>query len=100
MHQEFKTLAYRLPKRVAYHQSGGSFQLVLNFPLKAILLHPSWRAVFDLLSKEGFVPVGTIVPLVEPPDPEKVEIFLDDLVRQGFLERDGLSTLSLSPLVL
>jgi len=99
MHQEFKTLAYRLPKRVAYHQSGGSFQLVLNFPLKAILLHPSWRAVFDLLSKEGFVPVGTIVPLVEPPDPEKVESFLDDLVRKGFLERDGLSTLSQYPLV-
>ena len=99
MHQELKMLTYRLPKRVAYHESGGSFQLVLEFPLKAMLLHPSWRAVFDVLSKGGFVPVETIVPLVEPPDPKKVEVFLDDLVRKGFLERDGLSVLPEHPFV-
>lgn len=99
MHQELRTLAYRLPERVAYHQLGGSFQLVLNFPLKAIGLHSSWKAVFDLLSKGDFVPIETIVPLVEPADPDKVETFLDDLVRKGFLERDGLSTLSEYPFI-
>lgn len=99
MHQELKPLSYRLPKRVSYRQSGGSFQLVLNFPLKAIFLHPSWRAVFDLLSKGGDVPIETIIPLVDHSNPEKVEFFLDDLVRKGFLERDGLSALSEYPFV-
>lgn len=95
-----KSLAYRLRNGVTYHDIGGSPLLILDFPLKAIVFNRSWDLTFDLLSRGDFIPLKkNIASLVDPLDPGKVEIFLDDLVRKGFLERKGISTLLEYPFV-
>ena len=97
--QGFKKLAYRLPQTVTCHAINGRFQLVLDFPLKSIFLHPSWRVVFEILSKGDFAPLENIVPLVKGADPDKIELFFNDLVRKGFLEQEGSPLLADYPFV-
>jgi mycofactocin system glycosyltransferase len=97
--QDLKPLAYRKRKTVIYHERNGSPVLVLHFPLKAIVLSPSWKIVLNLLSKGEFIPFKNIAPLVEHANPEKIEIFLDNLVRKGYLEREGVSTIHDYPFV-
>lgn len=94
-----KKLAYRLPRNIAYHENNGSPQLVLDFPLKTISLHPSWRVVVKRLFGGTFIPLENIVPLVKGIGSDKIELFLNDLSRKGFLEQEGLSTLSDYPFV-
>ncbi|MFZ0451603.1 MAG: mycofactocin biosynthesis glycosyltransferase MftF [Desulfatiglandaceae bacterium] len=91
--------AYRLPKGVRWSERKGSFQLVLTFPLKAVLLHPSWSRVFRLLSKGKFVSLEQIAGLFKSQDQGKIELFLNDLSRKGFLEQEGFSKLSEYPYV-
>ena len=94
-----KPLAYRLPKTVSWQERNGSLQLVLAFPLKTIMLHRSWRAVFERLSSDNFVPLDKLAPLIHGAHPDEVELFLNDLFRKGFLEQEGFSTLSDYPFV-
>jgi mycofactocin system glycosyltransferase len=77
----------------------GELQVVRNFPLKTIILNRAWREIFDLFTHGDFVPLDEIVSLINPQSAERVERFLDGLVRKGFLERDGLSTLSKYPFI-
>jgi len=93
-YQRSKNLAYRLPKTVTYHEENGSFQLILDFPLKTIFLHPSWKAVIERLSKGTFIPLKEITPLVKGTVSDKVEFFLSDLSRKGFLEQEGIPKLA------
>jgi mycofactocin system glycosyltransferase len=67
--------------------------------LKTIVLHQTWRAIFNLFTQNNFVPIDAILPLIEPPLAERAEGFLDELVRKGFLERDGLSAISEYPFI-
>ncbi|MCJ7686221.1 MAG: glycosyltransferase, partial [Desulfobacteraceae bacterium] len=94
-----KPLAYRLPKRVAWQERNGSLQLTLAFPLKTIMLHRSWRAVFERLSSDTYLPLDKLAPLMHGAHPDEVELFLNDLFRKGFLEQEGFSTLSDYPFV-
>ena len=94
-----KPLAYRLPKRVAWQERNGSLQLTLAFPLKTIMLHRSWRAVFERLSSDTYLPLYKLAPLMHGAHPGEVELFLNDLFRKGFLEQEGFSTLSDHPFV-
>lgn len=94
-----KPLAYRLPKKVAWQERNGSLQLVLAFPLKTIMLHRTWRAVFERLSSDNFVPLDKLAPLIHGGYPDEVELFLNDLFRKGFLEQEGFSTLFDHPFV-
>ena len=77
----------------------GELQVVRNFPLKTIILNRAWREIFDLFTHGDFVPLDEIVSLINPQSAERVERFLDGLVRKGFLERGGLSTLSKYPFI-
>lgn len=97
--QDLRPLAYRKRKTVSYHERNGSPVLVLHFPLKAIVLSPSWKIVINLLSKGEFIPFKNIAPLVEHDNPEKIEIFLDNLVRKGYFESEGVSTIHDYPFV-
>jgi mycofactocin system glycosyltransferase len=87
-----KPLAYRLRDSVHYFQGNGSPFLVLDFPLKSIVLHPFWRPLFESLSSHGFMTFEKILSRVNHDDPIKIEIFLNGLVRKGFLEQDGCLT--------
>ena len=94
-----KPLAYRLPKRVVWQERNGSFQLTLAYPLKTILLHRSWRAVFECLSSDTYLPLNKLASLIHGVHPDEVELFLNDLSRKGFLELEGFSALSDHPFV-
>jgi len=84
-----KPLAYRLRRSVRYHNRNGCPVLILHFPLKAIILDSFSSLIFEHLSTGDFIPFERIVSSVNDADPGRVEIFLNSLVRKGFLEQEG-----------
>jgi mycofactocin system glycosyltransferase len=91
-----ETPSYRLrPPVRAQEKNGAHFSRLF---LKAMILH-SWKPVFEGLSKGGWVALEEISSLMTTSDPLRVESFLDDLVRKGYLEQQGLSSLLDFPLV-
>jgi len=94
-----KHLAYRLPQKVKLHTIHNSLVLVRSFPLKSIRLHTTWEPAFKLLSFGSFVTLEKIVQYLMDIDPEKIEIFLNSLVRKGFLEQEGVSLVTDTPFV-
>ncbi len=95
MHQEkIDNLAYRLRKKVSVHETAGTLQLVLSYPLKSIRIHPNWRILLKQLSDQEFSPFNPLPSVTGSRNPETVEFFLNELVRKGFLVRRGVSALS------
>ena len=92
--EKINNLAYRLRKSVSMPETDGNVQLVLSYPLKSVRIHPCWRNLFEHLSDQEFSSFDTIRSITESRSPEKLEFFLNDLVRKGFLERRGVSVLS------
>jgi mycofactocin glycosyltransferase len=88
-----KALAYRLRESVSCHRRDDSFVLLLPSPMKAVVLNRSWEPVFRRLSSGHFIPFAWIAAAMDPADPIKTELFLNRLVRKGFLEQVGLSDL-------
>jgi mycofactocin system glycosyltransferase len=84
-----KPLAYRLRDSVHYYQKNGSPMLVLDFPLKCIVLHPFLRPLFESFTNGSFVGLEQILSRIHHVDPVKIESFLNGLVRKGFLEQEG-----------
>ena len=97
--QDGTPLAYRLRKTVRYHEIESSLHLSLDYPLKAIVLNPIWKPTIHLLDRGPFIPIDDILPLIEPAVPEKIEAFLNALVRKGFLESEGYPSLNEYPFV-
>jgi mycofactocin system glycosyltransferase len=94
-----KPLAYRLRDSVHYCQNNGAPILVLDFPLKLIVLHPFWRPVFESLTNSSFMAFAKILARVNHADPIEIESFLNGLVRKGFLEQEGFSVPAQYPYV-
>ncbi len=92
-----KPLAYRLRKPVRHHLRDASPVLVLNFPLKYIILHPFWRSTIERLNTGTFIASESILSCIPRAAPRKVEAFLEDLVQKGFLEKEGSLLLSNYP---
>ncbi len=97
--QNRKPLAYSMRKSVRYYERNKSTLLILSFPLKVIILHHFWSPVFECLSKGNSVTFENILSLVNQSDSEKIELFLNDLVRKGFLKKEGFPILSNYPYV-
>lgn len=81
--------SYRLRKNVRYLEKGNSAYLILSYPLKVIILDPIWKRVMIVLGRQEFVPFRELVSLVNDLKPERIEIFLNELIRKGFLESQG-----------
>jgi mycofactocin system glycosyltransferase len=94
-----KPLAYRLRDSVQYRERNGSPVLALNFPLKLIVLHVFWRPVFESHLSGKFIAIEDILSRVNHADPKETEIFLNGLVRKGFLEQEGFPILAHYPYV-
>ena len=94
-----KPLAYRLRDNVFIRDKDQSLVLVLSYPLKAMVLNRSWEKAFRLISRGGFVAFEDMLSVMDSVDPAKAMFFLDDLVRKGFLEREGVSSPQEDPLV-
>lgn len=94
-----RALSYRLRKGVHSHCEEETPYLLLDFPLKTIRLHVAWKPVLELLSCGSAVSLYEIQSAMSRFPREKVEAFLNDLVRKGFLEQQGLAPLSQYPTV-
>ena len=92
-------LSYRMRASVSCHQNHLGVILVLDVPLRAIRVNQSWAATMGLLATGSFIPLEELVSEADLQEPEKVELFLDGLVRQGILERRGFVSLEGPPLV-
>jgi mycofactocin system glycosyltransferase len=97
--QDGSLLAYRLRKAVRYHEKNRSLYLILDYPLKVMVINPFWKPIISLLDTEEFIRFEKIVPLVERAIPEKIESYLNELVRKGFLETRGYLRLTEYPVV-
>lgn len=93
-----KNLAYRLRKPARYCEWNGLPVLVLSFPLKFVSLHPYWKPVFESAADGGFIPFESILSRVNIGS-ESAEIFLNSLVRKGFLEQEGYPVISHYPFI-
>jgi mycofactocin system glycosyltransferase len=94
-----KPLAYRLRESVQYRWSKGSPILILDYPLKAMILHRFWGHVLEPLTGGRFIAFENILSRLNHVDPQGAEIFLNGLVRKGFLEQEGFPLLSDYPYV-
>lgn len=92
-------LTYRLREKVRYSETGGSLYLTLDYPLKVLVIHPAWGPVIRLLHTREVVPFHDIMVQLAPMDPQKIEIFLNGLVRKGLLESRGYLHLNEYPSV-
>jgi mycofactocin system glycosyltransferase len=92
-------LAYRLRESVWVQATDANVQLVLAYPLKSIRIHSHWHYLFECLSDREFVTFEAISAITANQNPAELEFFLNDLVRKGFLERQGISALSHYPFV-
>ncbi len=92
-----ETLVYRLRRSTRYCEREGLVYLVSRFPLKATILHPSWKRAFDLLSEKEELSFEEILGQAKARNPSRLRVFLNDLVRKGYLEMEGLPGLSEFP---
>jgi mycofactocin system glycosyltransferase len=90
---------YRLRPPVRVQERNGNLFLLSAFPLKAMILSTSWRPALDRLSQGDWVPGEEILRHIPTGDPLKVELFLEDLVRKGYLEQQGLPALPEFPVI-
>lgn len=99
MIKERNPLTFRLRSNVSIHEEAGKLYLVLAYPLKSVAIHPFWREVVGLLSKETFTGFEAILSITGNTDPAKMEGFLMDLVRKGLLEVQGVPDMAEFPSV-
>lgn len=92
------TLSYILSKGVSIVQQGSTLYLIRKNPLTTITINPAWAPVLNLLSQGEYISFNDVCAHVNA-DPGKVEIFLNSLVRKGFLKIRGYRSLSDYPLV-
>jgi mycofactocin system glycosyltransferase len=92
-------LAYRLRGPVRYSRSDGQPMFLLSYPLKAARLHPVWMPLGDRLSSRKFVSLRELEILSGGNPGDRLRLFLDGLVRRGFLESRGVPALSQEPRV-
>ncbi len=92
-HPELEKLAYRLRTTVTYHEKDGTPQLLLSYPLKSIVLYPLWLKLFRHLATHEYIPFNDILALVDNSEPDKIEFFLNNLVRKGFLKQKGVAAI-------
>ena len=92
-------LSYRLREKVRYFQEHGRPLFMLSYPLKAVRLHPAWIPVGERFASGEFVPLSDLSILVGEKWGDRLRLFLDDLVRKGFLETRGILPLTQIPSV-
>jgi len=95
--EQINPLAYRLRRNVSLAEKKGMVHIWLSYPLKYISLNPFWRPVMERLSKGYFVPLDDILSITGNQSKEKIELFLNDLVRKGLLERTGVAEMETLP---
>ena len=93
-----ESLSYRLSGGVSINEKESILYLIRKNPLTAITVNRVWKPVLDLLRQKGFISFKNICNLMDAA-PGKTEIYLNTLVRKGFLESRGYRILNEYPFV-
>ena len=93
-----KTLSYCLPKGITLTEKDSTLYMIRKNPLATITLNPVWRPVLDLMNKNEFITFTEICSIVNT-NPYEMEIYLNSLVRKGFLKNRGFRSLSEYPFI-
>ncbi|MBI4767041.1 MAG: mycofactocin biosynthesis glycosyltransferase MftF, partial [Deltaproteobacteria bacterium] len=91
-------LSYRFRKNVRYFQDHGRPIFMLSYPLKVVRLHPAWNPVGERFLRGDFVPLSKLDTIIGVAG-DRTRLFLDDLVRKGFLETQGVLPLFSVPMI-
>jgi len=92
------TFSYILSKGVSIFEKGSTLYLIRKNPLSTITLNPAWAPVLNLLNQREYISFNEVCTHVNA-DPAKIGIFLNSLVRKGFMESRGYRSLSDYPSV-
>lgn len=92
-------LEFRLPDNVRYHTELGVLFLIRDFPLKSLRLSLVWEKMFNSLSSPSYSDLNTIKSRCPGIPADKLELFLMDLTRKGFLEHQGYPHVEKKPFV-
>jgi len=89
-----RELSYGLRPGVSAFENGDGTGLILSYPLKVLRINKTWAGVLGLFSRSEWVPMRRILGILKAGDPDRVETFLQDLVRRGFLRSRGVGKIS------
>jgi mycofactocin system glycosyltransferase len=83
-------LSFRLRPSARYHcLPDGKRALVLRYPLRAAFIHDFWHPVLAFLGQNVWVPMDRITAAVTHIPPQQIELFLNSLVRRGYVAQEG-----------
>ena len=92
------SLAYGLLENVYFIERSSVLYLIRKNPLSTITLNQAWKPTLEKMSEGEFIPFEEILSLVHSA-PDKSTIYLDSLVRKGFMESRGYRKLDNYPLI-
>ena len=92
-------LKYRLRSSVHWLRKENQLILILDYPLKAIKLNPVWEPVLKRLGENDYVSFREVRKNAPNPNNSGMQVFLNDLVIRGYLERSGFLELEEFPFV-
>lgn len=89
-----RPLTYRLRPSARYHcLPDGKAALVLLYPLRAVFFHAFWHPLLACLDHDEWVPLERIAEAVPDVPSEQIELFLNTLIRKGYIAQEGFPLL-------
>lgn len=90
MRTNSRPLSFRLRPSARFHRlPDGKAALVLRFPLRAVFIHDFWQPVLACLGDGAWAPLERIAGSVPHIPPEQIELFLNTLIRKGYVAQEG-----------
>jgi len=90
--------SYKLHEGVFLADKNSVSYLIRKNPLSTITINPVWSPVLNLLNQGKYISFNELCAHVSA-DTDKIEIFLNSLVRKGFMEAKGFRELEEYPSV-
>ena len=94
-----RPLTFWLRPSARYHNlPNGKAALVLRFPLRAVFIHEIWHPALACLANNASVALEQITAATPHIPPQKIEFFLNTLIRKGYVPRKD-SPCSMKPTI-
>jgi mycofactocin system glycosyltransferase len=88
-------LMYRLRSSARFHRlPGGKAVLVLQYPLRAAIIPDFWQPILACLRNDAWLPLERISAAVPRIPIERIELFLNSLIRKGYIDQEGYPLLA------
>ena len=89
-----RPLTFRLRPSARYHcLPNGKAALVLRFPLRAAFIDDYWHPILACLENNTWATLERITKVAPLIPPEKIERFMNSLIRKGYVAQEGFPLL-------